>query len=243
MKKHHLAPTILACAVAASLMIGAAYSPQEAYTDPVQVGNVTAIAADLAASANDKAADISTQVDQAAEEQAAAQAEAEREAKQAAAAAANTYFRDSNAASSSKSASSKSSSSNSGSSTSSGSKSARTIIVDGVAMSYTDSYGASTAPGSGAGIWKGSDSTTDGSYSYYIGHNPGSFSAAANASNGSQITVNDSDGNSRTYTVVDTFVVSRDSTWSDVSDRVTSHGESVALQTCVEDGYKIVIAE
>ena len=110
-------------------------------------------------------------------------------------------------------------------------------------MSYTDSYGASSAPGSGAGIWKGSDSTTDGSYSYYIGHNPGSFSAAADATNGSQITVNDSDGNSRTYTVVDTFVVSRDSSWSDVSDRVTSHGESVALQTCVTDGYKIVIAE
>lgn len=245
MKKHHLASTILACTVAASLMVGAAYTPQKAYTDPVQVGNVTAVALDLAVSANDKAEDVSVQVGQAAEEQAAAQAEAERKAKQAAAQEANTYFRDSATTGSSKSASSQSASNSSSGSKSSASKSActRTITIDGVSMSYTDSHGASSAPGSGAGIWMGSDSTTDGSYGYYIGHNPGSFAAAANAGTGSKITVNDSDGNSRTYTVVDTFVVSRGSTWDDVSDRVTSHGESVALQTCVEGGYKIVIAE
>lgn len=246
MKKHHLVSAALACTVAASLMVGAAYAPQEAYTDPAQAGNAVATVTDVAVSASDKASVVSAQVNQAVEDQAAAQAEAEREAEQAAAAAANTSFKNSAAVSSSNanSASVKSSSSSSSTSKSSAtSKNACTITVDGVSMSYTESYGASSAPSSGAGVWKGSDSTTDGSYGYFIGHNPGSFSSASTIDNGSEVTVNDSNGDSRTYTVVDSFVVPRGSTWGDISDRVTGHGESVVLQTCVDDGYRVVVAE
>jgi len=244
MKKHHLVSAALACTVAASLMVGAAYGPQEAYTDPAQAGNAVATVTDLAISASDKASAVGAQVNQAAEDQAAAQAEAEREAERVAAAEANTSFKSNTATSSSKSASSISvSNSSDASKPSTTSKGTRTITVDGVTMNYTESYGASSAPSSGAGVWKGSDSTTDGSYGYFIGHNPGSFGSAATASNGSKVTVNDSNGDSRTYTVVDSFVVPRGSTWGDISDRVTGHGESVVLQTCVEDGYKVVIAE
>ena len=244
MKKHHLVSAALACTFATALMVGAAYAPQEAYTDPTQAGNAVAIVTDVAVSASDKATDISTQVNQAAEEQAAAQAEVEREAERAAAAEANTSFKSNTATSSGKSASNKSASNSSDASKSSTtSKGTRTITVDGVTMNYTESYGASSAPSSGAGVWKGSDSTTDGSYGYFIGHNPGSFSSASTIDNGSEVTVNDSNGDSRTYTVVDSFVVPRGSTWGDISDRVTGHGESVVLQTCVEDGYRVVVAE
>lgn len=238
MKKPRLVSAALACAVAASLMIGAAYGPQEAHTDSVQVANAAATVTDVVASASDMASVIGDQVNQAAEDQAAVQAEAEREAERAAAASANTSFKNNTTTDSSKSSSNSSSASQPSSS-----KNTRTITVDGVSMSYIDSYGASSAPSSGAGIWKGSDSTTDGSYGYFIGHNPGSFSSASTIDNGSEVTVNDSNGDSRTYTVVDSFVVPRGSTWGDISDRVTGHGESVVLQTCVEDGYRVVVAE
>lgn len=245
MKKRHLVSAALTCTIAASLMVGAAHVPQEAYTGSAQAGNVAAAVTDIAVSASDKASVVSAQINQATEDQAAAQAEAESKSERAAAAAANTSFKDSTAASSSNASSAavKSSSSSSGASQSSTSKNTRTITVDGVSMSYTESYGASSAPSSGAGVWKGSDSTTDGSYGYFIGHNPGSFSSAATAGNGSKVTVNDSNGDSRTYTVVDSFVVPRGSTWGDISDRVTNHGESVVLQTCVDGGYKVVVAE
>ena len=240
MKKQHLAATALACVVAATLMVGATVAPQEtaAATSSLNTAGVTAQqAVEFVAG---EAENIKAAVDQAAEEQAAEKQAAEMEAARKAAQAANTSFRSSQNDDTNRAVTSSGKSGNTPSRETSAST--RTITIDGVTMSYSDSYGTSSAPNSGAGIWKGSDSTTDGSYSYYIGHNPGSFNAAANASNGSQITVNDSDGNSRTYTVVDTFVVSRDSTWGDVSDRVTSHGESVALQTCVEDGYRIIVA-
>ncbi len=245
MKKYHLVSAALACTVAASLMVGAAYAPQEAYTDPAQAGNAVAAVRDIADSASEKASVIGALVNQAAEDRTAAQAEAEREAERVAAAEANASFKSSTTTNSnnSNSSSNKSNSSSSSESKSSTSKSTRTITVDGVTMNYTESYGASSAPNSGAGVWKGSDSTTDGSYGYFIGHNPGSFGSAATASNGSKVTVNDSNGDSRTYTVVDSFVVPRGSTWGDISDRVTGHGESVVLQTCVEDGYKVVVAE
>ena len=117
---------------------------------------------------------------------------------------------------------------------------AQTIVVDGVAISYIYSYG--WVPDSGAGVWKGSDSTTDGSYGYFVGHNPGSFWPAASIGIGGAITVYDCDGNCRTYYVVETFVVPVGSTWNDVCDAVYRYGESVTLQTCVDSGYRIVVA-
>ena len=116
----------------------------------------------------------------------------------------------------------------------------QTIVVNGVAISYVYSYG--WVPDSGAGVWKGSDSTTDGSYGYFVGHNPGSFWPAASIGIGGAITVYDCDGNCRTYYVAETFVVPVGSTWNDVCDAVYRYGESVTLQTCVDGGYRIVVA-
>lgn len=122
--------------------------------------------------------------------------------------------------------------------------SARTINVDGDSMSYIDTYLASTAPSSGAGLWMGSDSTTDGSWGYFIGHNPGPFDHVMDLGSGNLITVTDANGNSRTYRVVDTFTVPDTTAWEDIESRVTQHGESVVLQTCCGDNanYRIVVA-
>lgn len=117
-----------------------------------------------------------------------------------------------------------------------------TITVNGVPIDYVDSYGTSAAPSSGAGIWYGSDSTNDGSFGYFIGHNYTDFGAVADLESGSSVSVTDGDGNSREYEVVDSFTVPRGTTWDEVSDRITGYGESIAMQTCVNDGYVIVVA-
>lgn len=118
----------------------------------------------------------------------------------------------------------------------------RTITVDGVTVGYVDSAGSATAPASGAGLWKGSDSTTDGALGYFIGHNPGDFGMVARAGVGSRVTVVDGSGGSRSYSVVDAFTVPRETTWGEISERVSGRGESVALQTCVDAGYKVLVA-
>lgn len=119
----------------------------------------------------------------------------------------------------------------------------KTITINGVEMSYVDAYGATTAPDTDAGIWKGSDSTTDGSYGYFIGHDSTDFGGVADMELGSEVAVTDGNGDSRTYQVVDSFVVPKGSYWSDISGRVTGYGESIVMQTCVDDGYQIVVAE
>lgn len=121
---------------------------------------------------------------------------------------------------------------------------AGSIEIDGSAISLVSSKGAKEAPSGCAGIWKGNASTTDGSYAYLIGHNPGVFAGVLNLGGGSKVTVCDFNGNRKTYTVSDVFTVSRSTTWQDISGRVSSHGECVALQTCITGGgYRIVIAD
>lgn len=118
------------------------------------------------------------------------------------------------------------------------------ISINGTSMGYVGSYKTSSAPASGAGLWLGSDSTTDGSWGYFIGHNPGSFSCVMNLGIGSPVTVWDSEGASRTYSVVTVFTIPDTTYWEDIAGRVTGYGESVILQTCVGDGasYRIVVA-
>lgn len=120
----------------------------------------------------------------------------------------------------------------------------RTISVAGTAMGYVDSYQSASAPSSGAGLWMGSDSTTDGSWAYFIGHNPGPFHCVMGLGQGAAISVCDGSGNARTYHVVDVFTVPDTTYWEDIQGRVTGHGESVILQTCVGDhaSYRIVVA-
>ena len=119
-----------------------------------------------------------------------------------------------------------------------------TINVDGISMSYIDYFGASTAPTSGAGLWMGSDSTTDGTWGYFIGHNPGDFWHVMDLVNGDAVTVTDSAGASRTYHVVDTFTIPDSTYFEDIESRVTGYGESVILQTCCGDhaNYRVVVA-
>lgn len=121
---------------------------------------------------------------------------------------------------------------------------AATINVNGDVMGYVPSYETASAPSSGAGLWMGSDSTTDGSWGYFIGHNPGSFTCVMTLKNGDPVTVCDSDGNARTYYVVDEFIVPDDTYWEDIQSHVTDYGESIILQTCCGDNahYRVVIA-
>lgn len=121
---------------------------------------------------------------------------------------------------------------------------ASTIDVNGDIMGYVPSFGTASAPTSGAGLWMGSDSTTDDSWGYFIGHNPGSFTCVMTLKNGDPVTICDSDGATRTYHVVDEFIVPDDTYWEDISSRVTDYGESVILQTCCGDNahYRVVIA-
>ena len=120
----------------------------------------------------------------------------------------------------------------------------RTISVAGSSMGYVDSYQSASAPSSGAGLWMGSDSTTDGSWAYFIGHNPGPFHGVMGLGQGAAVTVCDGSGNARTYHVVDVFTVPDTTYWEDIQGRVTGHGESVILQTCVggHASYRIVVA-
>ncbi|MCI8469292.1 MAG: hypothetical protein HFJ75_07395 [Eggerthellaceae bacterium] len=121
---------------------------------------------------------------------------------------------------------------------------ARTVNVAGTVVSYVDSYKTASAPATGAGLWLGSDSTTDGSWGYFIGHNPGSFNCVMGLGNGAAVTVCDSSGNQRTYHVVDVFTVPDTTYWEDIQGRVSGYGESVILQTCVGDhaSYRVVVA-
>lgn len=118
------------------------------------------------------------------------------------------------------------------------------VDVNGDIVTYVPSYESASAPASGAGLWMGSDSTTDGSWGYFIGHNPGDFTCVMTLKNGDPVTVCDSDGNTRTYSVVDEFIVPDSTYWEDIQSRVTDYGESIILQTCCGDNahYRVVIA-
>ena len=121
---------------------------------------------------------------------------------------------------------------------------ADSIDVNGDIVTYVPSYESASAPASGAGLWMGSDSTTDGSWGYFIGHNPGDFTCVMTLKNGDPVTVCDSDGSTRTYSVVDEFIVPDSTYWEDIQSRVTDYGESIILQTCCGDNahYRVVIA-
>ncbi len=126
-----------------------------------------------------------------------------------------------------------------------GAMEADTIDVNGTEMAYVPSYKTSSAPSTGAGLWMGSDSTTDGTWGYFIGHNPGAFTCVMSLKNGDPVTVCDSDGQQRTYHVVDEFIVPDSTYWEDIQARVTTYGESIILQTCCGDNahYRVVVAD
>ncbi len=111
----------------------------------------------------------------------------------------------------------------------------RTLYIGGAAIPYRDVRGGTT-PDGGAGLWLGSDSTADGSWGYFVGHNPGPFAPVKSLGCGSTVTLCDAAGATRTYTVRDVFTVEATATWKTITGRVTGYGESLILQTCTGDG-------
>ena len=261
MRRLNLAATLTGCAMCTILVVGATFELQPCYTDacdfPAEASMAAVDASTIAIGKTDVADALKFALamkeaeEQAKAESEAAQKAAEEAEKQAAEEAAaktpsakSTPIKKSQNAG--KAASAKSTppavkKSGTAAPAQSQNKSC-TITVNGVPIDYIDSYGTSAAPSNDAGIWYGSDSTTDGSFGYFIGHNYTDFGAVADLENGSSVSVTDGDGNSREYEVVDSFVVPRGTTWDEVSDRVTGYGESIAMQTCVNDGYVIVVA-
>lgn len=109
---------------------------------------------------------------------------------------------------------------------------------------YTIDYYSASAPNHGASLWSGNDSTTDGSWGYFIGHHPGDFQPVMSLSLGDTIEICDRNGTSRRYKVIDIFDVPSNEQFYNIEQRITSHGESAILQTCVGDNasYRIVVA-
>lgn len=117
---------------------------------------------------------------------------------------------------------------------------ARSLNIGGAIIPYRDVRGGTT-PDSGAGLWLGSDDTTDGSWGYFVGHNPGSFSPVKGLGVGSTVILCDNAGRSRTYTVRTVFTAEVTATWKTIAARVTGYGESIVLQTCSGDGATNII--
>ena len=90
----------------------------------------------------------------------------------------------------------------------------------------------STAPDGYASTWLGDGDVTDGTNTYFIGHNPGVFAPVMDLQIGDTVTVCDEAGNSRTYTVYDTIILPKRSNYFEFEDRIAPLCESVTLQTC-----------
>ena len=115
-----------------------------------------------------------------------------------------------------------------------------TLVVGGTAIPYRDVRGGTT-PSSGGGLWLGSDAVDDGSWGYFVGHNPGSFAPVRSLSSGDAVVVCDRSGAQRAYTVREVFQVEETATWKAIASRVTGYGESVVLQTCAGDGMNVIV--
>lgn len=115
-----------------------------------------------------------------------------------------------------------------------------TLTIGETTIPYCDVRGGTT-PSTGGGLWRGSDAVDDGSWGYFVGHNPGSFAPVRLLGPGDAVTVCDSTGTERTYTVRDVFTAEADATWKTIADRVTRSGESIALQTCNDEGGTVTI--
>lgn len=119
-----------------------------------------------------------------------------------------------------------------------------TIRVGASVIPFVQCYLATEAPATTAGLWWGASSTTDGGLGYFVGHNPGVFAPVVALSVGDSVTVIDESGATCVYTVIDVFDVENTMTLEEVQPRICGHGESIAMQACVQNGdfYRIVVA-
>ena len=120
----------------------------------------------------------------------------------------------------------------------------RTLTMLGQTIPYVDSYNSASAPVETAGIWAGSESTTDGDWGYFVGHHPGVFNCVMDLQNGDAVQVCDNCGNKRTYHVISIYDIPNYTSYEELAADVESHGESITLQTCYGDNqhYRIVEA-
>lgn len=130
---------------------------------------------------------------------------------------------------------------------------ASTITIGGTAIPYVHALASPAAPTSGAALWAGSDSVTDGRMGYFIGHNPGDFAEVATLQPGDAVSVCDNAGDERIYTVYDTVDVPcttgfDDMDWTiidpagSLSYSLPAQSESLVLQTCIPGAYRLVVA-
>lgn len=118
-----------------------------------------------------------------------------------------------------------------------------TIYIKGQAVPYVENYNGTSAPIFGAGIWKGTSSTTDNRYSYFVGHNPGPFHNVMDLDYSDVISVCDKNRNSKDYSVIEIFEISNQSTFEDVYSHIPED-ECIVVQTCIGNGdVRIVIAQ
>ena len=119
-----------------------------------------------------------------------------------------------------------------------------TIQIGSSSIPFVQCYLAPAAPDHTAGLWWGNSSTTDGDLGYFVGHNPGVFAPVVSLTAGDQVTVTDGTGASHTYTVFDVFDVANTTTLEQIQSRICGHGESIAMQACIQGGafYRVVVA-
>lgn len=115
------------------------------------------------------------------------------------------------------------------------------LRINGKIIPYENAEFASTAPANEAGLWMGSDSTSDNSYGYFIGHHPGVFDCVSQLNVGDKVVVCDMIGNKRMYTVRVLLDFPATATWGNVEPFVTGYGESVILQTCMGTADRRVV--
>lgn len=120
-----------------------------------------------------------------------------------------------------------------------------TLDVNGTRVPYIHSVFAPACPDNNAALWAGNDDTTDGSYGYFIGHNPGDFACVYSLVPGNYVTLCDVNGNLRGYTVAQLYDVPNTIFFHEVVDRLIPQGESLIMQTCIGDGsyYRIVVCQ
>lgn len=120
------------------------------------------------------------------------------------------------------------------------------ITFSGKTIPLVNSQGAKAAPnGNKAGYWRGNGKVDDNQTTHIIGHNPGAFASAFQLKNGSIIKMADANGKVRNYKVyailtVNDNVYGRNGKdyWSTIFNQ---KGESISLQTCINDYWNLII--
>ena len=96
-----------------------------------------------------------------------------------------------------------------------------------------------TAPAKTASTWISDGTVDDGENTYFIGHNPGVFSAVMDLEVGDKVTVWDPRGKKRTYYVFDTLTIPNASNYFKYEGRIAPLGETITLQACCGDNKTV----